>query len=83
MKVVTIINTDNFEIRIHPTDEGIQYGWFDHNEHGDEYGGSLDFQDRELVDYDGISGYLPNEILDALEGAGFDVNEMRPREEAC
>jgi hypothetical protein len=39
---------------------------------------SLWFKGGELVDYDGIAGYLPEEVLDALEAIGFDVNEMRP-----
>jgi hypothetical protein len=73
------IQTANFEIGFHePEDNDNQYGWFEHNEYGDEYGGSLWFKGKELVDYDGISGYLPKEVLDALEAIGFDVNEMRP-----
>jgi hypothetical protein len=39
---------------------------------------SLWFKGGELVDYDGIAGYLPDEVLDAIEAVGFDVNEMRP-----
>lgn len=54
---------------------GNQYGWFDHNEHGDEYGGFVWFKDGELVDYDGTAGYLPEEVLDALEAIGFDVKK--------
>jgi hypothetical protein len=87
--IMNTIQTANFEIGFLPllimgdpedSDSllyGNQYGWFDHNEHGDEYGGFLFFKNGELVDYDGISGYLPDEILDALETIGFDVNEMR------
>lgn len=73
------IQTANFELRLHrQEDNGNQYGSFEHHEHGDEYGGTLWFKDRELVDYDGIAGYLPKEVLDALENMGFVVNEMRP-----
>jgi hypothetical protein len=39
---------------------------------------ALWFKGKELVDYDGIAGYIPKEVLDALEAIGFDVNEMRP-----
>jgi len=86
--IMNTMQTANFEIGFgEPEDNGLllygnQYGWFEHNEHGDEYGGFLWFKDGELVDYDGISGYLPDEVLDALEAIGFDVNEMRPTEGA-
>ena len=77
------LHTENFEICLHePEQDGTQRGWFEHNEHSDEYGGGLWFKDSELVDYDGIGGYLPKEVLDALEGIGFDVDEMRPTEAA-
>ena len=73
------LHTENFEIGLHaPEQDGTQRGWFEHNEHGDEYGGGLWFKGSELVDYDGIGGYLPKEVLDALEATGFDVDEMRP-----
>ena len=55
-------------------------GWFEHKQHGDEYGGGLWFDGLKLVDYDGISGYLPKEVLDALQARGFDVQDMRPEE---
>jgi len=74
--------TENFEIGLHePERDGGQYGWFEHNEHGEEYGGGLWFELGQLVDYDGIGGYLPKEILDTLEAIGFDVEDMRPRED--
>lgn len=75
-----IINTARFEVGIHDLSSGMphQQGWFEHNDYGDEYGGGLWFKGGELVDYDGISDYLPREILDALEAEGFDVKEMRP-----
>jgi len=68
------INTARFEVGIH---DDRKHGWFEHNEYGDEYGGGLWFKDNELVDYDGIAGYLPAEILDVLEAEGFNVDEMR------
>ena len=77
------LHTENFEIGLHaPEQDGTQRGWFEHNEHGDEYGGGLWFKGAELVDYDGIGGYLPKEILDALEAIGFDISEMKPTEAA-
>lgn len=76
-----LILTENFEIGLQdPNPEGDGYGWFEHDEYGDEYGGGLWFKYGELVDYDGISGYLPKEILDALEYLGFNVDGMRPKE---
>lgn len=74
-----VLYTKRFEVGIHDYTDGMLYrhGWFEHNDYGDEYGGGLWFQDDELVDYDGIAGYLPEEILDALEAEGFDVKEMQ------
>jgi len=73
--------TENFEIGLHESEpNGTQRGWFEHNEHGDCYGGGLWFELGELIDYDGIGDYLPKEILDTLEAIGFDVEDMRPRE---
>ena len=75
-----VIHTKRFEIGIHDEDKGMphRHGWFEHNDYGDEYGGGLWFKDGVLVDYDGIADYLPAEILDTLEGQGFNVDEMRP-----
>ena len=74
------INTKRFEVGIHDKTEGvIRTGWFEHHEYGDEYGGMLWFNDDgTLYDYDGIGGYLPAEILDALQAEGFNVDDMRP-----
>ena len=74
------INTKRFEVGIHDKTEGvIRTGWFEHHEYGDEYGGMLWFDDNDvLYDYDGIGGYLPAEILDALQAEGFNVDDMRP-----
>ncbi len=72
------INTKRFEVGIH-TDR--KHGWFEHHEHGEEYGGGLWFENEVVVDYDGIGGYLPAEILEALETEGFKVDDMRPEED--
>ena len=79
-----ILHTKRFEVGIHDLSAGMphQHGWFEHNDYGDEYGGGLWFKDNVLVDYDGIGGYLPAEILDALEANGFNVDEMRPTDDA-
>jgi hypothetical protein len=68
-------NTKRFEVGFIGNGER---GYFEHHERGDEYGGGLWFDGLTLVDYDGISGYLPAEILDELEARGFDVSDMRP-----
>ena len=71
------LHTANFEIGLHARErDGSQRGWFEHDEHGDEYGGGLWFYRSVLVDYDGISSYLPNEILEPLESHGFKVDDM-------
>lgn len=70
------INTKRFEVGIH---DDRKRGWFEHHEYGDEYGGGIWFDDDGvLYDYDGIGGYLPAEILDALQAEGFNVDDMRP-----
>lgn len=76
------INTKRFEVGINDKTDGLRLGWFEHHEYGDEYGGMLWFDDDGvLYDYDGIGGYLPAEILDALQAEGFNVDDMRPDDE--
>jgi len=72
---VIVLHTTKFEIGIHKDN---RHGWFEHRQYGDEYGGGLWFHKGSLVDYDGIGGYLPKEVLDTIEAQGFDVSEMRP-----
>jgi len=61
---------------------GLTYntGWFEHKEYGDEYGGSLTFDEMSgtyvLGDYDGISGYVPKEVCDKIEGIGDEQYDM-------
>lgn len=62
------ITTKNFTIGLWP--DG---GFFEHNDHGDEYGGGLWFNGKELVDYDGVYE-LPGEVVRALDGAGYDMS---------
>ena len=71
--------TENFYGEIYEDSvSGELKGWFEHNEYGDEYGGGLWFlwvgKTPTLVDYDGISGYLPKEIIDELTKEGFDMS---------
>jgi hypothetical protein len=71
------INTKRFEVGIHDKVEGvIRTGWFEHNELGDEYGGTLWFEDDgTLYDYDGVY-MVPLEVLTALKAEGFNVERM-------
>ena len=53
--------------------------YFEHYEYGDEYGGLLEFDDvhksKSLTDYDGISGYLPDEVVEIVVWNGFKVDD--------
>ena len=70
------MRTANFEIGFNELDvNGNRYGWFDHNERSNGYGGFLWFKGGELAYWN--ADYLPKEVLDALETIGFDVNEVR------
>jgi len=54
--------------------------YFEHNEYGDEYAGQLEFDDvhksKSLIDYDGISGYLPDEVVEIVVWNGFTVDDQ-------
>lgn len=65
------IETKEFDVEISTSE---QYGYFEHNELGDEYAGGLWFEDNELVDFDGC-GVLPIEVADAIIELGFKVNK--------
>ena len=68
-----VANTKNYSIGIFPDENR---GWFEHYKWGDEQGGGLLFnEDKELVDYDGISSDLPLEIVEAIEKLGYKVDE--------
>lgn len=53
--------------------EDPEYYYFEHNELGDECGGGLWFEGRELIDYDGVYA-LPREVVSMLKDLGFDVS---------
>lgn len=57
----------NWMVEISPT---TQYGYFENVKTGS--GGGLWFDGPELVDYDGVFE-LPKDVVDMLEGAGYDV----------
>lgn len=64
--------TKNFYVEIDPEKH---HGWFEHEEHGDEYGGGLWFDnDMNLTDYDGVFE-LPKEVIQAIRSLGFYVGE--------
>jgi len=54
--------------------------FFEHNDYGDGYAGSLLFDDannpKSLTDYDGITGYLPNEVVEMVVCNGFTVDDQ-------
>ena len=63
-------NTDNFEVGIR---EDNKTGWFHHHKYGDEFGGGLWFENNKLTDYDGISDFLPDEVIEAIVNFGFNI----------
>jgi len=60
-----------FEIQI---DSKEQYGFFEHDDYGDELGGGLWFKNNELIDYDGLC-CLPKEVSKGVEELGYTVDE--------
>jgi hypothetical protein len=75
----TKINTPNFEIGV---DDATLYGYFEHNELGDECGGGLWFvineenpTKLELIDYDGVA-CLPKMICEALRENGYIISDI-------
>jgi hypothetical protein len=57
----------NWYVEISPT---TQYGYFESVNIGSE--GSLWFEGRELIDYDGVFE-LPKSVIDMLVGAGYTL----------
>ena len=50
------------------------YAYFEHNKMGDDYAGGLWFENKSLIDYDGVYE-LPNEIIKALIENGYNMDE--------
>lgn len=63
------LTTKHYTIEV---DTKAEYGYFEHNELGDESGGGLWFKGKELIDYDGVFE-LPREVCQILMSSGFDV----------
>jgi hypothetical protein len=62
-----------FEVQIDPV---ARYGYFEHEELGDEYGGGLWFDtDKELLDYDGVYD-LPKSVKTAIANLGYSTADM-------
>lgn len=68
--------TENFYGELWPVEDTNETrGYFEHKVWGDEYGGSLWFEDKKLVDYDGCAD-LPDQVWDKLEELGYEVYVM-------
>ena len=65
-----VMKANKFEVCV---DTARQYGYFEHDEWGDECGGGLWFENNALVDYDGVA-CLPKEVAAGLRGMGFVVS---------
>jgi hypothetical protein len=65
----TDVSSANYEIKI---DTEAEYGYFEHNTHGDEIAGGLWFEGLELIDYDGVFE-LPYEVIESLKLHDIDV----------
>ena len=66
------ISTPLYTIEI---DTRAQYGYFEHNELGDEKAGGLWFDGKRLSDYDGVFE-LPRQVTAALINAGYDLEDI-------
>lgn len=70
------LQTPVYEIKIDPQ---AKYGYFEHDELGEDSAGGLWFEDAEmgqlrLADYDGVF-QLPREVVAGLRHGGFCVPE--------
>lgn len=63
------IDTGTYTVEI---DNAANYGYFEHNELGDESAGGIWFEDKEVSDYDGVFA-LPADVVKALRDNGFVV----------
>jgi len=66
------ISTPLYTIEI---DTDAQYGYFEHNELGDEKAGGLWFDGLRLSDYDGVWD-LPKQVYAALVNAGYNLEDI-------
>ena len=66
------IQVGKFEVIIKPEDN---YGYFEHDDYGDEMGGGLWFNKaKELEDFDGVM-VLPVEVADAINLLGYTCDK--------
>jgi len=65
-----VTRVGKFEVMV---DSTAQYGYFEHEDYGDECGGGLWFEDGSLVDYDGVA-CLPGDVARGLRDMGFTVS---------
>lgn len=71
MNFTVDISTPTFTVKVDPA---AHYGYFEHDELGDECGGGLWFDGKCLTDYDGVF-VLPQEVIRGLRDGGFHVGE--------
>jgi hypothetical protein len=64
------IQVGKYEIQI---SEDNTYGYFEHDDYGEDAGGSLTFENKVLEDFDGMM-VLPLEVADGISKLGFNVN---------
>jgi hypothetical protein len=62
---------DKFEVVINPWDD---FGYFEHEDYGDEWGGGLWFEGKNLIDYDGVYE-LPSEVIAGIRELGYIVTQ--------
>jgi hypothetical protein len=48
------------------------FGYFEHEDYGDEWGGGLWFEGKNLIDYDGVYE-LPSEVIAGIRELGYIV----------
>jgi len=64
------MKSKHFNIWMEPTNE---YAYFEHDEVGDDIAGGMWFNNKELVDYDGVFE-LPSEIIVLMESQGYNMD---------
>ena len=79
-----LVHTKNFTVepQTRVNGNGYSIGWFEHKELGDDCCGCLLFEGKMLVNFDGVYK-LSDEIINALESAGFDVTAMKECRSEC
>lgn len=58
-----------FEVVLNPEEN---FGYFEHEDYGDEWGGGLWFEGKNLIDYDGVYE-LPSEVIAGIRELGYIV----------